>query len=374
MKKTTRWIKNAGLFAAIVMLLWAIPQMAMAAGTASGTNIDNLATVDYQVGGVDQDPIESAPTGNSTPGVGNGTETTFVVDTSLDMSVASQDAAAITGTPGEDDYVLTFEVTNDGNDTQDFSLTAVPRVGGTLHTVTDTINVSNVEIYVESGDAAGYDALDVATYIDELAADDSIIVYIVSDFPLSAVNGDGAIYDLVAQVAVGGTAAAQGADITTDDSADIDDPTAIQVVFTDAAGTASGDTAYDGTASDDGVYEITSAALEVTKESDVYSDPVNGTTNPKAIPGAYVEYTITVDNASGSSAATSVTITDSIPANTEFVVGSVTGGDSVDYSDGSWGYTPAGTTDPAVIAVRIVFNSIAAGGSASATFQVMVQD
>ena len=43
---------------------------------------------------------------------------------------------------------------------------------------------------------------------------------------------------LVAQVAVGGTAASQGADITTDEAGDADDPDSVQVVFADGAGTA----------------------------------------------------------------------------------------------------------------------------------------
>ena len=37
--------------------------------------------------------------------------------------------------------------------------------------------------------------------------------------------------------------------------------------------------------------------LSVTKTSFIISDPVNGTNNPKAIPGATVEYLISVSNA-----------------------------------------------------------------------------
>ncbi len=49
-----------------------------------------------------------------------------------------------------------------------------------------------------------------------------------------------------------------------------------------------------------GIHDITVCdpftTLSVTKFSSVISDPVNGTTNPKAIPGALVEYLITVSN------------------------------------------------------------------------------
>ena len=53
-----------------LVLLFA--QQATAAGTTAGTDVDNLATVDYFVNGNDQEDIESAPgAGNSVPGVGN---------------------------------------------------------------------------------------------------------------------------------------------------------------------------------------------------------------------------------------------------------------------------------------------------------------
>jgi uncharacterized repeat protein (TIGR01451 family) len=67
--------------------------------------------------------------------------------------------------------------------------------------------------------------------------------------------------------------------------------------------------------------------ITTIKTVETYSDPVNDQTNPKAIPGAVVEYTITSSNA-GFMAADSVTITDSIPANTEMFVGDIDGGGS----------------------------------------------
>ncbi|MEL6529642.1 MAG: DUF11 domain-containing protein, partial [Pseudomonadota bacterium] len=50
-----------------------------------------------------------------------------------------------------------------------------------------------------------------------------------------------------------------------------------------------------------GIHDITVcnpfAQINVTKVSSVIADPVNGITNPKAIPGATIEYLITVSNA-----------------------------------------------------------------------------
>ncbi|MFM5950208.1 MAG: proprotein convertase P-domain-containing protein [Novosphingobium sp.] len=56
------------------------------------------------------------------------------------------------------------------------------------------------------------------------------------------------------------------------------------------------------------------AVLSVSKSSTVISDPVNGTSFPKAIPGALVEYCILVAN-TGPAALTNLSASDSLPAN-----------------------------------------------------------
>src|SRR5689334_25245792 len=62
-----------------------VSQQALAAGTAANTDINNRATVNFQVAGVAQNPVESSPAGNSNSGVGNGADTTFKVDNKLDQ-------------------------------------------------------------------------------------------------------------------------------------------------------------------------------------------------------------------------------------------------------------------------------------------------
>jgi uncharacterized repeat protein (TIGR01451 family) len=83
------------------------------------------------------------------------------------------------------------------------------------------------------------------------------------------------------------------------------------------------------------------------------NDPVNGTTNPKNIPGAEVLYTLRVTN-SGTGTATVLVTTDPIPANTELFVSDlgVAGSGPIAFVDGSpvsglsWTYTSlASSTD-----------------------------
>lgn len=67
--------------------------------------------------------------------------------------------------------------------------------------------------------------------------------------------------------------------------------------------------------------------LTIAKTSSVVSDPVNGTTNPKAIPGAMMRYCILVTN-NGSGTATGINVADALPAGTTFVPGSLRSGTS----------------------------------------------
>jgi uncharacterized repeat protein (TIGR01451 family) len=67
---------------------------------------------------------------------------------------------------------------------------------------------------------------------------------------------------------------------------------------------------------------VTAPVITVTKLVSVFSDPVNGTTNPKYIPGATVTYTVLV-NLTGTGSATAISIIDPLPANITYVPGSL---------------------------------------------------
>ncbi|MCP5090538.1 MAG: hypothetical protein GY949_06430, partial [Gammaproteobacteria bacterium] len=87
--------------------------------------------------------------------------------------------------------------------------------------------------------------------------------------------------------------------------------------------------------------------LQVAKLSQVLSDPINGTSGPKAIPRAYVQYTVAVVNQGpGPVDAGSLVITDPLPALTSLYV-DTSSGDPVTFTDGatSSGLTYAFATD-----------------------------
>ncbi|WP_447759638.1 beta strand repeat-containing protein [Sphingopyxis panaciterrae] len=83
--------------------------------------------------------------------------------------------------------------------------------------------------------------------------------------------------------------------------------------------------------------------LTIAKTSVAYSDPVNGTTDPKLIPGAFADYGITVTAPSGTApTSNSVIVTDAIPANLSLFVGTYAAGPGpVGFTAGSSGLTYA---------------------------------
>ena len=74
-------------------------------------------------------------------------------------------------------------------------------------------------------------------------------------------------------------------------------------------------------------FDVAEADLSVTKVSSVLNDPVNGSTQPKAIPGAVIEYCILISN-SGSASAEAITATDTFPANVTYTASSMRSGTS----------------------------------------------
>lgn len=125
--------------------------------------------------------------------------------------------------------------------------------------------------------------------------------------------------------------------------------------------------------------------LAVTKTSTPYSDPVNGTSSPKMIPGAVAEYTISATSPSAYTVTNNtIVVIDPTPANMELIVSNIGGAgtgpaaftagstgltytftslgsttDRVDFSNNngaSWTYTPvanANGADPNVTHIRL---------------------
>jgi uncharacterized repeat protein (TIGR01451 family) len=288
-----------------------------AAGTASGTSIDNLSTLNYSVGGIAQPAIGSSPTGNT---VGAGTATSFVVDNRVNLTVTTTDGTFVSVFPGSTLQVTTFSVANIGNTVQDFSLASAQEANGeVLFGGTDNFDATACAQFAETNGTPGFQSgADTATFLDELAPDTSRTVYVVCSIPAGRVNNDNAVVSLTATALAGG-AAGQGAALVETAGANT---AGIDIVFGDAAGT--DDAARDAAHSSRSAYRVQSAALSVAKVATLICDPFNSQTNPKNIPGAIVRWTITITN-TGAASATLGTVADAISASTMFDANLVTG-------------------------------------------------
>lgn len=116
-----------------------------------------------------------------------------------------------------------------------------------------------------------------------------------------------------------------------------------------------------------GVFQ-TGPMFSVNKSSTVISDPINGTTNPMAIPGAIVLYTVTIQNAAtASGSGSNVIVTDPIPSSTTYNANSITLNSALltDAND-----TDAGTFDGS--AIRVDVGNMAPAETQTVTFKVVI--
>ncbi|MFM2407607.1 MAG: hypothetical protein RL358_349 [Pseudomonadota bacterium] len=296
--------------------------------TASGVSISNTASLTYQVGGTTQTPIASSPLGNNLAGTA-GTATTFMVDKKADFTVTGTTTTnvapgqlAVLGqaaTAANSNTVLVYTVTNLGNDPQGFTFVAA---NATPVATTDVFDPTAFQIFVETDGVAGYSAGDTATAIANLPAGSSVQVYVLSNIPLNSVvpaplvNGNQALVTLSATITAPGTPAAPslvagtaGLALVASNAAAGSNATGganvntVDVVFADAANILTGslatpvDAANNGKVSANSAYTVQSAMLTVTKLSHVICDPVSGTVAPNNIPGAAIQWAITITNA-----------------------------------------------------------------------------
>ncbi|MGI9289686.1 MAG: hypothetical protein ACR2QG_00255 [Gammaproteobacteria bacterium] len=288
----------------------------LAVGTSADTDIDNFATVDYQVGGFDQ-PAVISPT------------TSFKVDQVVDLTVAEADGAETSVVPNETGAIARFTVTNTGNATQDFGL-SVANITSVVFGNTDNFDPSAVTIVIDANGDDTYDAGDtVANYIDELSADDTnpdplldnvVSVFVLANIPNTQVAGDAANIELTAEAREAGGIGSQGA-VQAETGGNNTD--GLEVVWSN------------NTASDEDSYLVSALpSLAAAKSSEVLSDPL-GNSSPVAlaIPNAVVEYTVTVTN-SGTVAADNVAVTDTLQSDLTFATGNYTGATDVEITVG----------------------------------------
>ena len=350
MTSTMRLLASASVLA--VSAIAATP--AFAAGTTAGTTVTNSVTLDYKVGGVDQTPVTASDS--------------FTVDRKVNLTV-TEGGTTTSVSPGQTAAVTSFTIANASNAPLDLALAVTQLSGGTAaHGGTDNFNVTSPKLYVDTNTNGAYDPGTDAeiTYLDQLGADESKTVFVVADVPLGRSTGDVAGVRLTATASEATAAGSLGSTVSQTSGANT---SGVDTVFADS--TAGGNVARDGIHFAEDDYTVLAASLTATKTSRVISDPFNGTTNPKMIPGAVVEYCIAVANAAGNATATGIAVSDDLPDETTYdssfgikLNGTVTG--SSCNADG----TNGGSHSAGIVSGTL--SDIAAGVTRTLVFRVTV--
>lgn len=357
--------------------------VAMAAGTEAGTSVQNTFTLNYEVGGVGQTQIDNV-----------GTPTSFVVDRLVDLTVTSQ--GDLTVVPGAQDQPLTWQVRNDGNDNQAYSLALENLAGDDF----DPTGVTMV-YYVDDGDGVfepgGDDAPAVAYTAGsgdataDIAPDGVLWVTIEGDIPAGVTNGQSADIALLADTLdpttwineISSTPGAQTVGETGVNNLN----GAAQNVLADGTGTATADADNDGAFSATATYNVGAADLTASKTVAILATDgaafgcgtfTNTQINASqyAAPGACVEYVITVSNAAtATQSATNIDISDFLPDGITFIDAQTTG-DLVSngtFTEPAANCTPDSGAGPAVTCeVRLDDAVLAAGETGTIQIRALV--
>ena len=360
--KTRMTVVTIGLILAMAFAI-AIPQAALAAGTEACTPISNSATINYQVSGAAQAAV-------------NSNTNTIVVGNKVSLTVVSLDAApGPSVVPNQSGALLNFRITNNGNANEQYALSTKLFSGSTTSvfsgnvTVTDTFDAASVQTGVASVPT-------VTTVV--VAPNGTVDVTIIGTMPAPPLNnGDYAVYALIAK-AVNPTTG----NLEANGNTNIVSPfgaCSADIVLDFESGTL--DAGVRGASSARDAFYVALNNLTISKSSIVYTDPINGSSSPKAIPGAVVEYTVVISNAGNALNATNVVISDTLPVTLTPVNGAwqSTNGGNVSCTNqavaniggGGWAcVNPSSWTGQALSAT---INTLNSGATATVLYQAVIQ-
>lgn len=326
----------------MVLTAWLSTEgIAQAVGTIAGTTITNNVTVGYVLSGVPQTI---------------STSSSFIVDRVVNVTVTNNSNPSTA--PNQLNVPMSFRVTNTGNAAQRYALQVVSRV-------TDSFDMNNVRIFLDNNNNGSLDGGDTL-YVDagtfgDLVSDASFTVMIVSDTPGTVVNGQTAVYDLLATSVDAGT-------LTVSVQTAGQNSAGVDTVFIDSAGSAAGDAARDGKHSAAGTYTVGVPSTVSMNKTVLVLDQLGGNL---AVRGATLRYTITI-TVTGGGTAQNVVISDPIPVNTTYTAGTLRLNSILltDIADADAG--DVGATTPNTVTVKLG-NLTSASPVQTVVFDVKIQ-
>lgn len=308
------------------------PASARAAGTVAGTDIVNMAQATYD-----------AP-GGGKPVTIDSNSVTIKVDELLDVTVASSDPGDVIVGPGWTAQVLTYQLTNSGNGSEAFTLSAdTARPGDEFDTTFEMV------ILDSNGNGIydpGVDTIYTPGANDPLLApDESVTLFILSAIPAAADDASRAEIELAAVANSGsGTPGSLFA----------------------GKGDGGGDAVVGSTGArdaDSGFFRVQASDVSLVKSATV-TDPFGG---EEPVPGAVIRYQL-VATTVGTVDLANLAIRDDIPADTTYTKESITL-DGKPLSDAS-SDDDGGSFDDGAIAVAL--GTVPGGQTRTITFQVTI--
>jgi uncharacterized repeat protein (TIGR01451 family) len=202
------------------------------------------------------------------------------------------------------------------------------------------------------------------SYVEQLGEDACVYVFVLADTPAAAANATASTIRLVVRP----TTDASNGTVFEAATATADNPAVVDVVFAETGAT-DGNVANDGVSFAYDQYFV--GTLTVTKSAVVISDGFSPAGQAKAIPGAVVEYTITVQN--NGLATSGASLLEAIPANTTYVAGSTTlNGAAVSDVGGVMPYVSGGPINSPSAAAGVINPGSTAAEIAVVTFRVTI--
>jgi uncharacterized repeat protein (TIGR01451 family) len=304
---------------------------ALAAGTVAGTDIENIATATYDAGG---GPISI-----------DSNKVIIKVDEVLDVTVAGTDPGDVRTTSGATNTVLTYKVTNTGNGSEAFTLTADVNKSG------DDFNPALQQIILDTNGNGVYDPGVDTVYVagtndPVIAPDQSITVFVISNVPNTVVNGNRAEVGLEAKAKTG--SGAPGTSFA-------------------GAGDGGGDAVVGTTTAkaEDTSFLSVQAVTVVLNKTATILDPFGGS---RPVPGAVVTYKL-IATVSGAGTMNNLVITDPIPSKTTYSVESITL-ETAALTDSS---TDADAGNFNGSRISVAAGNVPAGQTRTVTFKVKIQ-
>lgn len=301
-------------------------------------DISNTATIRFVIGGVSNFANATA---------------TFKEDRLINFTVSKvNDGDYDSVIENLSNAVMSFKVLNSGNDVQDFLLAASNTSPNPYSSPADSFDaLTPMRVFAESGVTPGYQVgEDVRPYVDELAPNTSVMVYVLADMPAGINPDDVAAVVLQVQVAQGGNNNAEGSAITNDDNGKTspaspasgysngattvvagtafnnDNTLGLETVFNDPAGvqaedidsSLNQDIARNGQHADAGAYRVVPPVIIINSVTVIDTD---GNSEPR--PTSTLRYQLDVSIAGNVSVANLI-VNNPIPANTTYTDGTIT--------------------------------------------------